>query len=65
MFQLFHLEELRREKLHDLATLLQKTWRGWHARQHYLTMKYAQITIAAFFRMYSVSQIPYIYYPAA
>ena len=30
--QLFHLEEKRKQRMHDLAVIIQKTFRGWKAR---------------------------------
>ena len=51
------LEEKRREKMHDLATLIQAIYRGWHQRQKFLRMKQAQINISAQFRCYAVSYI--------
>ncbi|XP_068123584.1 unconventional myosin-Ia isoform X2 [Hyperolius riggenbachi] len=47
---LFDLEELRRKKLNELATLIQKTFRGWRQRVRFLLMRKSQIIIAAFYR---------------
>ncbi|KAG7165271.1 Unconventional myosin-Ib-like [Homarus americanus] len=44
------LEEYRRERLEDLAVLVQKTYRGWHHHTRYKQMKAAQITIATYWR---------------
>ena len=52
--QLFWFEELRRHKLEDLATLIQKIYRGWTQRQKYLNMKHAQIIISSHYRGYRV-----------
>ncbi|KAK2150781.1 hypothetical protein LSH36_389g00009 [Paralvinella palmiformis] len=49
---LFWFEELRRHKLEDLATLIQKIYRGWTQRQKYLNMKHAQIIISSHYRGY-------------
>ena len=57
-FQLFDLEERRRERMHYLATLIQKIWRGWYLRKLYLRMKAAQVVISARFRGYWVSLEP-------
>ncbi|KAG8231561.1 hypothetical protein J437_LFUL011739 [Ladona fulva] len=47
---MFELEEFRRERLEDLATLLQKVWRGWRRRRQFLLMKKSQIIIASAWR---------------
>ncbi|XP_077131490.1 unconventional myosin-Ib isoform X3 [Ranitomeya variabilis] len=49
---LFKLEELRKERLEDLATLIQKIYRGWKCRTHFLLMKRSQIVVAAWVRRY-------------
>ncbi|KAM4698418.1 unconventional myosin-Ib isoform 3-T3 [Rhinophrynus dorsalis] len=49
---LFKLEELRKERLEDLATLIQKIYKGWKCRTHFLLMKHSQIVIAAWVRRY-------------
>lgn len=48
--QLFYLEEQRRLKLQQLATLIQKVYRGWRCRTHYQQMRKSQILISAWFR---------------
>ncbi|XP_013367673.1 PREDICTED: unconventional myosin-Ib isoform X4 [Chinchilla lanigera] len=50
---LFTLEDLRKQRLEDLATLIQKIYRGWKCRTHFLLMKKSQIVIAAWYRRYS------------
>uniref|UniRef100_A0A4W3J562 Myosin IB n=1 Tax=Callorhinchus milii TaxID=7868 RepID=A0A4W3J562_CALMI len=55
---LFELEELRKRRLQDLATLIQKIYRGWKCRNDFLLMKKSQITIAAWARRYLVSGSP-------
>ncbi|KAM3935064.1 unconventional myosin-Ia isoform 2-T2 [Leptodactylus fuscus] len=47
---LFNLEEKRREKMNELATLIQKLFRGWRLRSQYLLMRKSQILISAFYR---------------
>ncbi|KAI5759417.1 MYO1A [Gulo gulo luscus] len=47
---LFFLEEQRRLRLQQLATLIQKTYRGWRCRAHYQLMRKSQIVISAWFR---------------
>jgi len=54
MFQLFAMEEQRLVKIHILATLLQKIYRGWKQRQRYLRLRAAEISIARFYRGYAV-----------
>jgi myosin-1 len=47
---LFYLEEKRRLRLQQLATLIQKIYRGWRCRTHYQQMRKSQILISAWFR---------------
>lgn len=47
---LFYLEEQRRLKIHQLATLIQKIYRGWRCRTHYQQMRKSQILISSWFR---------------
>ncbi|XP_069907560.1 unconventional myosin-Ia isoform X1 [Oryctolagus cuniculus] len=47
---LFYLEEQRRLRLQQLATLIQKTYRGWRCRTHYQLMRKSQIIISSWFR---------------
>uniref|UniRef100_A0A8C6QRY9 Unconventional myosin-Ia n=1 Tax=Nannospalax galili TaxID=1026970 RepID=A0A8C6QRY9_NANGA len=47
---LFHLEEQRRLRLHQLATLIQKIYRGWRCCTYYQQMRKSQILISAWFR---------------
>ncbi|KAG9473441.1 hypothetical protein GDO78_013562 [Eleutherodactylus coqui] len=49
---LFRLEELRKERLEDLATLIQKIYRGWKCRTRFLLMKRSQVVVAAWVRRY-------------
>ncbi|TWW80567.1 Unconventional myosin-Ib MYH-1c [Takifugu flavidus] len=50
---LFFLEERRRQCLQDLATLIQKIYRGWKCRSHFLLLKSSQIVVAAWYRRYA------------
>uniref|UniRef100_A0ABM5ERI0 Unconventional myosin-Ib isoform X4 n=1 Tax=Pogona vitticeps TaxID=103695 RepID=A0ABM5ERI0_9SAUR len=50
---LFKLEDLRKQRLEDLATLIQKIYRGWKCRTHFLLMKRSQIVVAAWYRRYA------------
>ncbi|XP_052803474.1 unconventional myosin-Ia-like isoform X2 [Mya arenaria] len=43
---LFDMEERRREKMHYLATLIQKVWKGHVKREHFLLMKRSQVVIS-------------------
>lgn len=54
--QLFFLEEKRRLCLEDLATLIQKIYRGWKCRSHFLLLKKSQVVVAAWYRRYAVSR---------
>ncbi|XP_078057212.1 unconventional myosin-Ib-like [Mustelus asterias] len=47
---LFDLEDRRRIQMEFLATVIQKTYRGWKCRTHFLLMKKSQIVISAWFR---------------
>ncbi|XP_009332448.1 PREDICTED: unconventional myosin-Ia [Pygoscelis adeliae] len=48
--QLFDLERRRQERVAQLATLIQKTFRGWRCRTQYQLMRKSQIIISAWFR---------------
>ncbi|XP_074513595.1 unconventional myosin-Ib isoform X4 [Sebastes fasciatus] len=50
---LFTLEERRRQCLQDLAALIQKIYRGWKCRSHFLLLKKSQIVVAAWYRRYA------------
>ncbi|XP_035265211.1 unconventional myosin-Ib isoform X7 [Anguilla anguilla] len=50
---LFTLEEKRRQCLEDLATLIQKIYRGWKCRKRFLLMKRSQVVVAAWYRRYA------------
>uniref|UniRef100_A0A670YQA2 Unconventional myosin-Ib n=1 Tax=Pseudonaja textilis TaxID=8673 RepID=A0A670YQA2_PSETE len=50
---LFKLEDLRKQRLEDLATLIQKIYRGWKCRTYFLLMKKSQIVISAWYRKYA------------
>ncbi|KAK3106305.1 hypothetical protein FSP39_017437 [Pinctada imbricata] len=47
---LFDLEERRRQQMHNLATMIQKIYKGWKQRTLYLLMRRSQIVISARFR---------------
>ncbi|XP_053868690.1 unconventional myosin-Ia isoform X2 [Malaclemys terrapin pileata] len=47
---LFDLEDRRRQRMADLASLIQATYRGWRCRTHYQQMRKSQIVISAWFR---------------
>ncbi|CAL4123004.1 unnamed protein product, partial [Meganyctiphanes norvegica] len=50
------LEEYRRERLEDLAILVQKTWRGWHQKLKYKKKRQAQITISSTWRRWKLNK---------
>ncbi|KAK5609718.1 Unconventional myosin-Ib [Crenichthys baileyi] len=50
---LFFLEEKRKQCLEDLASLIQKIYRGWKCRSHFLLLKKSQIVVASWFRRYA------------
>ncbi|XP_066063374.1 unconventional myosin-Ia [Chamaea fasciata] len=47
---LFDLERQRQERVSQLATLIQKMFRGWRCRTQYQLMRKSQILISAWFR---------------
>ncbi|NXS78591.1 MYO1A protein, partial [Erpornis zantholeuca] len=47
---LFDLERQRQERVGELATLIQKMFRGWRCRTQYQLMRKSQIVISAWFR---------------
>ncbi|NXT96979.1 MYO1A protein, partial [Buphagus erythrorhynchus] len=47
---LFDLERQRQERVSELATLIQKMFRGWRCRAQYQLMRKSQILISAWFR---------------
>uniref|UniRef100_A0A493U1U5 Unconventional myosin-Ia n=1 Tax=Anas platyrhynchos platyrhynchos TaxID=8840 RepID=A0A493U1U5_ANAPP len=47
---LFDLEKRRQERMNELATLIQKMFRGWRCRTQYQLMRKSQIIISAWFR---------------
>ncbi|NWY48130.1 MYO1A protein, partial [Sylvia atricapilla] len=47
---LFDLERQRQERVAELATLIQKVFRGWRCRTQYQLMRKSQILISAWFR---------------
>uniref|UniRef100_A0A8C9S420 Myosin IB n=1 Tax=Scleropages formosus TaxID=113540 RepID=A0A8C9S420_SCLFO len=51
---LFTLENKRAQCLEDLATLIQKIYRGWKRRTEFLLMKRSQVVVAAWYRRYAV-----------
>uniref|UniRef100_A0A8C5FKN9 Myosin IB n=1 Tax=Gadus morhua TaxID=8049 RepID=A0A8C5FKN9_GADMO len=54
---LFSLEEKRRGCLENLAALIQKIYRGWKCRTHFLLLKRSQVVVAAWYRRYASATI--------
>lgn len=52
--QLFDLEKRRQQRVAELATLIQKMFRGWCCRKRYQLMRKSQILISAWFRGHMV-----------
>uniref|UniRef100_UPI00358E79B1 unconventional myosin-Ib-like isoform X3 n=1 Tax=Myxine glutinosa TaxID=7769 RepID=UPI00358E79B1 len=50
---LFHLEDLRKNRMEDLATIIQKIFRGWCCRRRYQDMRKSQIIISCRYRGFS------------
>lgn len=57
----FELEDFRKMRLHDLALLIQKHWRGYRQRTKYQRMRNSQIIISSAWRSWRVINLfPYI-----
>lgn len=48
----YELEEYRRQRLNDIATIIQSIWRKFSARKKFLRMRRSQIIIATAWRIY-------------
>ncbi|XP_018577928.1 unconventional myosin-Ib [Anoplophora glabripennis] len=46
----FELEDFRRVRLHDLALLIQKIWRGYRQKKRYQKMRHSQMIISSAWR---------------
>lgn len=55
--QVYELEEYRRQRLNDIATIIQSIWRKFSARKKFLRMRRSQIIIATAWRIYKVRVI--------
>ena len=44
------LEEWRRDRVDELVVLIQKIWRGWHARQNWVKLRDSQIVISTYWK---------------
>ena len=53
--QLFDLEQLRSDKLHDIATIIQKSWRGFYLWKKFQIMRKAQIMLSKNIKKYQVA----------
>lgn len=51
----FELEDFRRVRLHDLALLVQKCWRGFRDRRYFQKLRHSQMVIASAWRSWRVS----------
>ncbi|GJQ73930.1 Myo1C [Trypoxylus dichotomus] len=52
----FELEDFRRSRLHDLALLIQKCYRGYRQRRKYQKMKHSQMIIASAWRSWRAKE---------
>ncbi|KAL3276527.1 hypothetical protein HHI36_011904 [Cryptolaemus montrouzieri] len=52
----FELEDFRRSRLHDLALLLQKCWRGYREYKSYQRMRHSQMVIASAWRSWKARE---------
>lgn len=57
----FELEDFRKVRLHDLALLIQKTWRGFQQRKYYQKLRRCQMIIASAWRSWRVSNLTMMY----
>lgn len=53
----FEIEDFRRIRLHRLALLLQKIWRGYRQKKKYQKMRRSQMVIAAAWRSWRVNYL--------
>lgn len=53
--QVYELEDFRKTRLHFLAILIQKTFRSYAKRKHFLKLRKSQIIIATTWRTWRVS----------
>jgi myosin-1 len=54
---LYELNEFRNHRLHSLATIIQKAFRRYSQRTHYLRMQKSQIIISSAWRTWRVSTV--------
>ncbi|XP_045467548.1 unconventional myosin-Ia [Harmonia axyridis] len=52
----FELEDFRRSRLHDLALLVQKCWRGYKEYKRYHKMRHSQMVIASAWRSWKARE---------
>ncbi|KAL0271779.1 UNVERIFIED_CONTAM: hypothetical protein PYX00_008773 [Menopon gallinae] len=52
----FELEEFRRERLYDLAVIIQKSWRRYRQRKYFLSLKRSQVVIAASWKSFKARE---------
>lgn len=55
----FELEDFRRARLHDLALLIQKVWRGYRQKKHYRKLRHSQMVISSAWRSWRVRDFSY------
>lgn len=53
----FELEDFRKNRLHDLALLVQKCWRGHRQKTRYRKLRNSQMIIASAWRSWRVSPL--------
>ena len=53
----YELEQFRNERLHDLAILIQKTFRMYSARKGYKKLRHSQMVIASVWRTWRVNTV--------
>lgn len=51
----YELDEFRKVRLHELAVLIQKTYRCYTKRKHFLALRHSQLVISTYWRSWRVS----------
>ena len=57
LFQIIELDEYRTSRLHELATLIQKVWRGWAQRKFFIQLVICQKIISKNYKTWKVSKL--------
>lgn len=60
---MYELEEYRRHRLHDIATIIQTVWRSYYQRKKFLKLRKSQIVLSAAWKMFKVILLFVIFGP--